>query len=108
MPRYKSRRPPSESPQALADFLGQELLQIDQAIQALYDGVLESTRAFPARNNNVLRFGDEDFDLGDGAGLYLRIGTQWYKLNMYAVAPGQFPQTGRAHAVGQTPAVTVV
>ncbi len=104
--RYKARFPPTNDVAALADFVAQEMRLVEIAIQALYDGILEPTREFPPRDDPVLKFGDESFDLGDGAGLYLRIGSQWYKLQMTPVS-GLFPSTANINLVGNTPTVSV-
>lgn len=108
MSRYRSQYPTTLGDfGALVEFLVRELQRVEDAVDALYDGEQEPLREFPPRDQTVLVFGDEDFDLGDGEGLYLRIGQQWYKLDMHAVAgPGGYPETGSVSVEGNTPTVS--
>lgn len=103
--RYKARYPTVDSLTSLADYLSNEFIRIEAALDALFNGELEPAREFPPRQEPVLKFGDDDFDLGDGAGLYLRIQGQWYKLSMTPVG-AVYPTTGSVNVVGQTPTVT--
>ena len=103
MPRYFLTG--TANKEVTQDYLYRELLRIQQSINDVYDGIIESQNKDPGGNENLFIFSDGTFDFGDGEGMYFRIGRQWYKLDARKVG-FSIPLSGTITLVGNTNTVS--
>lgn len=92
-------------PDQLPDYLLREFQRIAQELDELRDGILQNAVTEPPGDRPTLFYSDGSYDFGAGEGLYLRIGTVYYKLTMVAFSSPS-PGNGITTVVGNIPTVT--
>lgn len=103
--KYLPRQPPFSLSGDLSEYLSVEFQRIRESINTLYDGYLPDTLEAPGGEDNLLLCTDEHYDFGGGAGVYARIGGQWYRLEAVPVAR-VFPLTGGGRKVGNAATIS--
>lgn len=103
--RYGARLPPID-PKELPQFLAEELPRIQNAINAIYDGIYENTIEEPGGDDPLLYYTDGSYDPGGGEGWYVRHGNSHYKITLVPVQIELHPTVGVVSVEGQVPTVS--